>query len=315
MQYKIGDTVTCKKLLAGGFDLLVSKQRGEQSLSSPVRRGDNNLAYFWQELCFIEDRFVLEPLLCTLMLAADLTPRLAFLGLIVARVMVTEHVLESAGMTICSSGDAQWAHMAISLNATFIQESDISEVNRYVLLAGSIAMLIQRLRPRSIRDIIDTASTRSSQEVWWLGLPPPPAITSVIYFCILSFIVLKWPPPNSYGFNIDHELVIRWKEDHTDMLCGQLTAFIISIVTLRIPYVRNLIKRLATELMDCCLLVVSLGCIRMAEVFLQILLYILQWERLGRILGLEGTRNSLDHCISAVKERIQYMQYTTSVST
>ena len=309
MQDKIGDTVTCKKLLAGGFDSLVSKQRGEQSLSSPVRRGDNNLAYFWQELCLIEDRFVLEPLLWTMLLAADLTPRLAFLGLILARVMATEHFLESAGMTICSSGDVQWAHMAISLNATFIQESDprsivevMIEVNRYVLLAGSIAILIQRLRPHSIRDIIDTASTRS-QGVWWLGLPPP-AITSVIYFCILSFIVLKWPPPNSYGFNIDHELVIRWKEDHTDMLCGQLTVFIISLVILRIPYVRSLIKGLAAELMDCCLLVVSLACIRTAEVFLQILLYILQWERLVQILGLEGTRNSLDRRISAVKERI-----------
>ena len=47
-----------------------------------------------------------------------------------------------------------------------------------------------------------------------------------------------------------------------------------------------------------------LGLHQMAEVFLQILLYILQWERLVRILGLEGTRNSLNHCISAVKERI-----------
>ena len=179
MQDKIGDTVTCKKLLAGGFDSLVSKQRGEQYLSSSAHRGDNNFAYFWQELCLIEDRFILEPLLWTLLLAADLIPRLASLGLILVRVMATEHVLESARMTIFSSGDVQWAHMAISLNATFIQESDprsivevMIEVNRYVLLAGSIAMLLQGLRPYSVRDIIDTASTRS-QGVWWLGLPPP----------------------------------------------------------------------------------------------------------------------------------------------
>ena len=68
------------------------------------------------------------------------------------------------------------------------------EVIRYGFLAPTVAMLVRRLRPRSIHDIIDHDSTRS-QSVW----PPPPAITSVIYFGILSFVVLKWPPPSSYG--------------------------------------------------------------------------------------------------------------------
>ena len=307
MQDKTGDTVRCKKLLAGGFDSLVTKQRAEQIFPSPVPPGDNNLLYFWQELCLIEDRFVLEPLLWTMLLAADLTPRLASLGLILARVMAIEHVLEGAGMTVCSSDDVQWAHMAMSLNATFIQGSDprcivevMIEVNRYVLLAGSIATLVQRLRPHSIHDIFDTVSTRS-QGVWWLGLPPP-AMTSVIYFCILSLVVLKWPPPNSYDFNIDPELVVRWKEDHTDLLCGQLTALLLSILISRIPYARKLIMWLVSELMDCCMLVVSTGCIIIAKVFLQILHHILRWAPLVRILGLEGTRNSLDHCITAVSE-------------
>lgn len=259
MQDQTGDTVRCKALLAGGFDSLVTKQRAEQSFPSPVSPGDNDPLYFWQELCLIEDRFVLEPLLWTMLLAADLTPRLASLGLILARVMAIEYVLEGAGMTVCASGGVQWAHMAMSLNATFIQG------------------------------------------VWWLGLPPP-AITSVIYFCILSLVVLKRPPPNSYGFNIDHELVVRWKENHTNLFCEQLTALLLSILISRIPYARKLIMWLVSELMDCCMLVVSTGCIIIAKVFLQILHHILRWAPLVRILGLEGTRNSLDHCITAVRK-------------
>ena len=62
----IGDSVTCKKLLAGGSDSLSPKQRYKRSWSVQGIRENNGRAFFIQGLCLIGERVIFEPLIWTI---------------------------------------------------------------------------------------------------------------------------------------------------------------------------------------------------------------------------------------------------------
>ena len=59
-----------------------------------------------------------------MLLAVDFAPRLAFLGLILARHIATENTLEGAGFITFLSSGLQWIHKAASLHIIFTQGSD-----------------------------------------------------------------------------------------------------------------------------------------------------------------------------------------------
>lgn len=150
--------------------------------------------------------------------------------------------------------------MAFSLCLTqymyYIQGSNPPSIGRTVVeelrcgfLFSSLAMFIPKLRPYSIQGIMDRSSA-GSVSVCRSGLSAR-VVTAVIELCILGPIALSGSL-STYGSKVNHEVVNRWKDENADILCIQLTALLISLLILRIPY--------AWKLIHLCQLMLLWGC-------------------------------------------------------
>lgn len=106
-----------------------------------------------------------------------------------------------------------------------------------LMLMVLVLVLVPKSRPHPIHSIFIKAWEGSERrEASGLLLIAIPAVIAVAEFYLTSLTGCDWFY-RPFSSKIDYEAVNRWKEDTVQILCLPLTALLISLLIMRIPYV------------------------------------------------------------------------------
>lgn len=106
-----------------------------------------------------------------------------------------------------------------------------------LLCLGLMVLVVRKSRPHSIHSIIIKSWERSARKMESVSLLIAIlAVFVVAESCLASLTGFDWFY-RPFSSKIDYEAVNRWKEDTVQILCLPLTALLISLLIMRIPYV------------------------------------------------------------------------------
>ena len=219
-------------------------------MSSPARLGDNGLVLFWQEFYLVEEHYILEPLLWTFLLAADITVASLDVSptLLVAVYLSRVWVIRDRNRALCNGlvlFMLYYLGTMDSYGAIHIDRFGVAEER--LLLRGLLWLWFwfwfwfwYRSRAYILSIVSSLRHRKAAKEASDLLLTAIPAVIAVAEFYLANRRGYDWFCGHS-SLKIDHEAVNRWKEDNVQILCLLLTTLLIALLIMRIPYARKLV--------------------------------------------------------------------------